>query len=70
MIDLNAVPPAGIEAVEAMDNGAQRDGVLCFGALGIGGLKMKVHKAAIAKLFERNDLVLDAEEVFALAQQI
>jgi hypothetical protein len=30
---------------------------------------MKVHKAAVALLFERNDLVLDAEEIFALAQR-
>jgi hypothetical protein len=36
----------------------------------VGGLKMKIHKAAIARLFERNDLVLDAEEVFALAQSL
>ena len=28
------------------------------------------HKAAIAKLFERNDQVLDAEEVYALAPSI
>jgi hypothetical protein len=68
MIDLNAVPPAGIEGIEPTDNGVVRDGVLAFGALGVGGLKMKIHKAAIARLFERNDLVLDAEEVFALAQ--
>jgi methylenetetrahydrofolate/methylenetetrahydromethanopterin dehydrogenase (NADP+) len=70
MIDLNAVPPSGIEGVEPTDNGVVRDGVLAFGALGIGGLKMKIHKAAIARLFERNDLVLDAEEVLALAQAI
>lgn len=65
-IDLNAVPPAGIEGVEAGDNGTVRDGVLAFGALGVGGLKMKIHKAAIAQLFERNDLMLDAEEIYAL----
>ena len=29
-------------------------------------LKMKIHKAAIARLFERNDQVLDAAEVYAL----
>jgi hypothetical protein len=68
MIDLNAVPPAGIEGVEPGDNGIVRDGVLAFGALGVGGLKMKIHKAAIARLFERNDLTLDAEEIYALAQ--
>jgi hypothetical protein len=65
--DVNAVPPAGIEGVEATDNGTVRDGVAAFGALGIGGLKMKAHKAALARLFERNDLVLDAEEIYDLA---
>ncbi len=68
-IDLNAVPPAGIEGVEAMDAGVKREGVICYGALGVGGTKMKIHKAAVARLFERNDQVLDAEEAFELAQQ-
>ena len=61
--DLNAVPPLGIEGIEVMDNGAVRDGVTVFGALGVGGLKMKIHKACIAHMFERNDLVLDAETI-------
>jgi hypothetical protein len=69
-IDLNAVPPLGIEGVEVTDKGAQRDGVVCFGAVGVGDTKMKVHKAAVARLFESNDQVMDAEEVFALAQTL
>jgi hypothetical protein len=44
--------------------------VICYGAVGVGDTKMKVHKAAVARLFESNDQVMDAEEVFALAQQI
>jgi hypothetical protein len=67
-IDLNAVPPLGIEGVEVTDKGVERDGVLAYGAVGVGDTKMKIHKAAIARLFERNDLVLDAEEVYALAE--
>jgi len=66
-IDLNAVPPLGIEGVELLDKGAQRDGAICYGAIGVGDTKMKVHKAAIARLFESNDQVMDAEEVYALA---
>jgi hypothetical protein len=69
-IDLNAVPPAGIEGVEAMDAGTIRDGVICYGPLGVGGTKMKVHKAAVEKLFERNDQVFDAEQTYELAQQL
>jgi methylenetetrahydrofolate/methylenetetrahydromethanopterin dehydrogenase (NADP+) len=65
--DVNAVPPLGIEGVEVTDNGAPGDGVAAFGALGIGGLKMKAHKAAVARLFESNDRVLDAEEIYDLA---
>ncbi len=65
--DVNAVPPAGLEGVAATDDGALREGIPAFGALGIGGLKMKAHKAALAQLFERNDLVLDAEQIYDLA---
>jgi len=69
-IDLNAVPPLGIEGVDAMDKGAERDGVIGYGALGVGDAKMKIHKAAVARLFESNDQVLDAEQVYALARTI
>jgi hypothetical protein len=69
-IDLNAVPPLGIEWIEVTDKGTERDGVLGFGAVGVGATKMKIHKAAIARLFESNDQVMDAEEVYALAEQI
>src|SRR5690606_28052953 len=44
-IDLNAVPPVGIEGVEVMDKAADRDGMKCYGAIGVGGTKMKIHKA-------------------------
>ena len=66
-IDLNGVPPAGIEGVELADKGTERDGLVCYGALGVGGLKMKVHKAALAELFARHDAVLDVEEMYDLA---
>lgn len=67
VIDLNAVPPAGLEGIEPTDNAKDRNGVLCYGPLAVGDVKMKIHKAAIARLFERNDHVLDAEELLALA---
>src|SRR5229473_2576093 len=60
----------GIEGVEAMDDGVTKEGVVCFGALAIGNLKMKVHKACIARLFERNDLVLDAETIADVAREL
>jgi NAD(P)-dependent dehydrogenase (short-subunit alcohol dehydrogenase family) len=68
--DVNAVPPLGIEGIEALDDGVTKEGVICFGALAIGNLKMKLHKACIARLFQRNDLVLDAETIAAVAREL
>lgn len=70
VVDLNAVPPSGIEGVEPTDNATPRDQAVAFGALGVGGLKMKIHKACVASLFERNDLVLDAESIAELAHDL
>ena len=69
-IDLNGVPPAGIEGIELNDKGTDRGGVFCYGALAVGGTKMKIHKAAIAKLFAANNSVLDVEEIYNLAIQL
>jgi hypothetical protein len=70
VIDLNAVPPVGIGGVEPHDKAAHRDGQICYGAMGVGGLKMKLHKQAIARLFESNDVVLDAEAIYALGKNL
>jgi hypothetical protein len=43
---------------------------VAFGALGIGGLKMKIHRASVARLFEQNDLVLDVEEIYAIGKAL
>jgi hypothetical protein len=69
-VDLNAVPPLGIEGVEVSDAGKQRDGVAVFGAFGIGNFKTKLHKACVARLFTRNDLVLDAEAIADVAREM
>ncbi|MBM3993683.1 MAG: bifunctional NADP-dependent methylenetetrahydromethanopterin dehydrogenase/methylenetetrahydrofolate dehydrogenase [Planctomycetes bacterium] len=66
-IDLNAVPPLGIEGIGVTDKGVDQAGVIGYGAIGVGDTKMKVHKAAIASLFESNDKILDAEETYQLA---
>lgn len=71
-IDLNAVPPAGIGGIEAFDKAKFIDGdgsTIVYGPIGVGGLKMRTHKAAIAKLFQSNDQVIDAAEVFELTKQ-
>ena len=68
--DVNAQPPLGLEGIEATDKGKERDGKLCFGALGIGGLKLKLHRACIGQLFENPEQVLDAEHIYALAKKM
>ena len=68
--DVNAVPPLGVDGVDVTDNSVDRGGVTTFGALGIGNQKMKIHKACIARLFEKNDLVLDAETIAEIAREL
>lgn len=67
-IDLNAVPPAGIEGVDVIAKAKEQQSQIVYGAIGVGGLKMKIHKAAIAKLFETNDQVLDAESIYEIGE--
>jgi threonine dehydrogenase-like Zn-dependent dehydrogenase len=69
LADVNAQPPLGLEGIEATDKGKERHGKICFGALGVGGLKLKLHRACIGQLFEGSDQVLDAEEIYALAKK-
>lgn len=65
-MDLNAVAPVGIEGVEVMDKAKDRNGVLTYGAVGVGGTKMKIHLACIRSLFEAADRRLDTTAIFEL----
>ena len=69
-IDLNAVDPLGIEGVGVMDKAELRDGTSCYGAIGVGGTKMKIHKAALKQLFTSNDQVLDADRIFEIGREL
>jgi len=69
-IDLNAVPPVGLADVAVMDKAAEKSGVICYGALGVGGLKMKVHKQAVVSLFTGNDRALETRALYELALQV
>jgi methylenetetrahydrofolate/methylenetetrahydromethanopterin dehydrogenase (NADP+) len=68
--DANAAPPAGIEGVGLNDRGTSSHGKILFGALGFGALKLALHRACIARLFEQNDLLLDAEEIYGIAREM
>jgi predicted dinucleotide-binding enzyme len=69
-IDLNAVPPAGIGGIGVTDKASPLGSGVGYGAIGVGGLKMKTHRRAVASLFESNEQVLDANEVYAIAKSI
>ncbi|NBT45342.1 MAG: methylenetetrahydrofolate dehydrogenase [Gammaproteobacteria bacterium] len=68
--DANATPPLGIGGVDMMDRGTERYGALAWGAIGFGTLKLSLHRACIGHLFESNDCVLDAEEIFEIAKKM
>lgn len=68
MADANATPPLGIGGIDMMDKGQDRHGKIIWGAIGFGTLKLALHRACIEKLFERNDQLFDAEEIFSLAK--
>ncbi|MDA0254156.1 MAG: bifunctional NADP-dependent methylenetetrahydromethanopterin dehydrogenase/methylenetetrahydrofolate dehydrogenase [Planctomycetota bacterium] len=70
LIDLNAVPPAGIDGVLADDKGRTEGHAVLYGALGVGSMKMKIHRAAIERIFTDNGAVLDAEELLALGEAL
>jgi methylenetetrahydrofolate/methylenetetrahydromethanopterin dehydrogenase (NADP+) len=69
-VDLNAVPPLGIEGIDVKDAGVKKNGVVVFGAFGVGNFKTKLHKACVERLFTRNDLVLDAEAIAEIAREL
>ena len=70
LADANASPPAGVEGVGMSDKATSSHGKLLFGPLGFGALKLAVHRACVARLFEQNDLVLDAQEIYAVARSL
>jgi hypothetical protein len=70
LLDFNLTEPLGIEGIKPGDDFAEYGACSVMGALAIGNLKMKIHKACIARLFERNDLVLDAEGVYRIAKEM
>ncbi len=68
--DANATPPLGIGGTDVFDKGIDRQGIKVWGAIGFGTLKLALHRACIAKLFEDNKQVFDAELIFNLAKKM
>ena len=69
-IDLNAVPPLGITGIESTDKARQVGSLLCYGAVGIGGLKMKIHHTLIDRLFRNNEQIFGTMQIYDVAEQL
>jgi len=70
LADANATPPIGIGGTDMMDKGIDRHSKIVWGAIGFGAFKLALHRACIARLFEDNKQVLDAELIFKLAKEM
>lgn len=71
MADVNAVPPYGIEGIDARDNCEEIEkGKFGIGALAVGNLKMRCHHKIVKKLFEEKGVIFDLEKVYEIAEAI
>lgn len=69
-IDLNAVPPASLGGIEVTDKAHDREGRICYGAIGVGGIKMKIHRRCLQQLFEANDHEFDTVAIYECGRQL
>lgn len=70
LVDLNLYTPSGIAGIQPEDRGTVRHGKTVFGPHGIGGRKMKLHKACVAQLFEANDRIFDLDAIDEVARSM
>jgi hypothetical protein len=71
LADVNAIPPYGIEGLDASDDGTALYGKrIGIGAMAIGGLKMKCHRMLVRRLFEEKGVLFDLEKVYRIAESI
>lgn len=70
LADASTAVRPGFKGIRLTDNNAERFGKKIFGGLGIGALKLKLHRACIEKLFTSNDHVLDANAIYELARNM
>ena len=67
LADVTTAPPLGFEGIDMMDKNTDRFGKKTFGGIGIGALKLRLHRQCVKQLFASNDQVLDAEEIYKIA---
>ncbi|MGK0298463.1 MAG: hypothetical protein ACI9XC_002085 [Gammaproteobacteria bacterium] len=70
LVDANAVPPVGIQGIAMSDRGETRNGKTTWGSIGFGPSKLTLQRLCVTRLFEQNDLVLDVDDIFKMANEI
>jgi hypothetical protein len=74
LVDISGAEPAGIEGLSGEEDGDPvSDGghsVLAVGGLAVSRYKIRVHRAAVEGLFEREAVVLGPVEIARLAREI
>lgn len=70
LADASAAEQGGIEGIGQMDKGVAYGSLMAFGAIGFGPLKLAIHRACVAQLFESNKQVLDVFEIYAKAKEL
>ena len=71
--DANAVPPSGIEGLDAMANGVEltAHGALGIGPLAVGNIKYKTESGLFARMISATKPVqIDIRDAFALAREL
>lgn len=71
--DVNAVPPAGVESLDMMANGAELNshGALGIGPLAIGNIKYKAESSLFQKMIAAaKPVCFDFRDAFALAREL
>jgi methylene-tetrahydromethanopterin dehydrogenase len=69
VLDINAVPPAGIEGLKAKYDKEERNGVLMIGALAVGDLRNKIARKMFKAAMESEGAFLDYKDAFAFARE-
>jgi hypothetical protein len=74
LVDISGAEPAGIEGLSGEEDGDAipngHHNILAVGGLAVSRYKIRVHRAAVQGLFEREAVVLGPREIARLAREI
>lgn len=71
LVDINSTPPAGISGIGPYDDWREEAGHRLLGPLAVGRLKLRLQRAAIARLYDAAaPLWLATDELCAMAEEL